>query len=78
MKLSILMNDLYVHALAQEPLPRGHEINNFGRPFRGHLCFYILNVFCMPVSREKLSRNNALSLYDLYGYALTQEPLPCG
>ena len=28
--------DLYGHALAQEPLPGGHEINNFGRPFLGH------------------------------------------
>ena len=28
--------DLYSHALAQEPLPRGHEIYNFGRPCLVH------------------------------------------
>ena len=28
--------DLYGHALAQEPRPRGREIYNFGRPFLGH------------------------------------------
>ena len=28
--------DLNGHALAQEPLPRGHEINNSCRPFLGH------------------------------------------
>ena len=27
----------YGHALSQEPLPRGHEIYNFGRLF---LCYY--------------------------------------
>ena len=28
--------DLYSHTIAQEPLPRGHEIYNFGRPVLGH------------------------------------------
>ena len=33
----------------------------------------------MPGSREEdLKRNNAFLLYDLYGLALAQEPLPHG
>ena len=28
--------DIYGHALAQEPLPWGHEINNFSRPILSH------------------------------------------
>ena len=30
----------------------------------------------MHGSREDFKRNNAFSLYDLYGHALAQEPLP--
>ena len=29
---AISQYDLYGHALAKNPCPRGHEINNFGRP----------------------------------------------
>ena len=33
----------------------------------------------MPSSREEdLKKNNAFTLYDLYGHALAQEPLPRG
>ena len=32
----------------------------------------------MPGSKEDFYRNNAFSLYDLYGHALAQEPLPRG
>ena len=43
----------YGHALRQEPLPRGHESYNFGRPFRGHH-YYILSLFdlCLGVERK--------------------------
>ena len=34
----------YGHTLAQEPLPRGHEIYYFGRAFLGHH-FYKLSLF---------------------------------
>ena len=32
---TLSLYDLYGHTLAQEPLHRGHEIYNFGRPFLG-------------------------------------------
>ena len=45
--------DLYGHALAQEPCPRGHEIYNFGGPFRGHH-YYILSLsnLCLGVEKK--------------------------
>ena len=45
--------DLYGHALAQEPCPRGHEIYNFGGPFRGHH-YYILGLsnLCLGVEKK--------------------------
>ena len=33
---AISVYDLYGHALAMNPCPRGHEIYNFGRPYLGH------------------------------------------
>ena len=33
--------DLYGHALAQVPLPRGHEIYNYGRPGLFDLCLRV-------------------------------------
>ena len=42
---------------------------------------YTLSLFdiYMPGSREEdCLRNNEVSLYDLYGHALAQEPLPRG
>ena len=47
-------NDLYGHALAQEPLPQNHEIWHFGRPFLGHHNYILrLSVLCLGVeSRE--------------------------
>ena len=32
----------------------------------------------MPGSREDFKRNNDFSVYDLYGHAQAQEPLPRG
>ena len=37
------LNDLYGHAPAQEPLPRGQIIYNLGRPFLGHQ-YYTLSL----------------------------------
>ena len=49
----------------RNPCPRGHEIYNFGRPFRGfHYYIHILD-FSDPCPRvEKKRRNIAFSLYD--------------
>ena len=44
--------DLYGHALAQEPLPWGHEIYNFGRPFLCHHR-YILALSDICLKKEK-------------------------
>ena len=47
--------------------------------FRGHnyntLCLFDL---CLIVEKKIIKENNAVSLYDLYGHALAQEPLPQG
>ena len=45
--------DLHGHALAQEPLPWGHEINNLGTPFLGHH-HYILSLsdLCLGVKKK--------------------------
>ena len=45
--------DLYGQAPAQEPLPRGHEIYNFGRPSLGHH-YYILGLsdLCLGVEKK--------------------------
>ena len=53
--------------------PKGYEIYNFGRPLL-HTRF----VSSMPGSWEVDLNKNAVLLYDLYGHALTQEPLPAG
>ena len=65
--------------LVQLSLLWGHEIYNFGRPFHGHHHYTSSLSETMPRSRaEDFYRNNTFSLYDLYGYALAQEPLPWG
>ena len=65
------------------PCPGGHEIYNFGRLFLGHY-YNILSLsdICMGIDKkfykeigdrqEVLKRNNACSLYDLYGHNLAQ------
>ena len=42
-----------INALAQEPLPGGHEIYNFGKPFLGHH-YYILSFsyVCLGVLKK--------------------------
>ena len=50
-----IYNDLYGHALAQEPLPRRLKLNNFGRSFLGHHLLYTiygLSDPCPGVERE--------------------------
>ena len=45
--------DLYGHALAQEPLPGGHEIYNFGRPFLGHHYYKLsMSDLCLRVEKK--------------------------
>ena len=71
------LNYLYGRALTTEPLPRGHEIYNTGRPFHGHHYFILsLSDLCMGV--EKIFKENVFSLYNLYGHTLVQEALPWG
>ena len=43
----------YGHNLALEPLPQGHEIYNFGRPFLGYY-YYILGLCdqCLGVEKK--------------------------
>ena len=45
---AISQYDLYNHALAKVSCSRGHEINNFGRPFLiQHNFIHILSVVCL-------------------------------
>ena len=69
--------DLYSHALTQEPLPRSHEIYNFGRPLV-IITLYLVCLIYVGVEKKILLRNSAFLLHDLYGYAIAQEPLPRG
>ena len=40
------------HALAQEPLPEGHKINNLGRHFLGHHYLILsLSELCLEVEK---------------------------
>ena len=49
---AVSLYDLYGHTLAQEPLPRGYDIYNFGRPFLGYH-YYILSLFDLCLRIEK-------------------------
>ena len=45
----------YGHALRQEPLPRGHESYNFGRPFLGHHHYiHSFSDLCLKVKKKIL------------------------
>ena len=48
--MHISQYDLYGHAHAQDPLARGNEMFNFGRPFLSHHC-YVLSLYgsCLGV-----------------------------
>ena len=50
---AFLLYDFYGHALAQEPLFRGHEIYNLGRPFLDHH-YLLLSLFelCLEVEKK--------------------------
>ena len=56
--------------LAQEPMPRGYEIYNFGRPFLGHH-YYILRLseLCQGVELNIFEYINVYSRYDLNDHA---------
>ena len=58
-------------------MPRGHEINNFGRPFLGHHYYYILSLSDLCSGVEKIFLK-PFSLHDLHGHTLSQESLPRG
>ena len=50
---AVSLYDLYGHAPAQEPLSRGQEIYNFGRPFLGHHDYILgLSDLCMGVEKK--------------------------
>ena len=50
--MHFLLYDLYGHDLAQEPLPRGHEIYIYGGLFFGHN-YYILSSSDLCLGVEK-------------------------
>ena len=58
------------------PHPRGQEIYNSGRSFLSHHNHALsLSESCIL---KKIIRNNAISLYDLCGYAIPKNPCPGG
>ena len=60
----------------KNPCPGGHEIYNFGRPFlSNHYVIFSLSELCLEVEKKIFKRNNAVSLYNMYGHALAYEPL---
>ena len=71
--------NLYCHDLAQEPLPGGggDEIYNFDRQlFLGnHYVILSLSELSLEVEKKIFIRNNAVSMFNLYGHALAYEPL---
>ena len=68
--------DLYSHALAHEPCPRGHDIYNFGRPFFCHH-HYILSLYGPCTRVEKKILKETLNLKDYFdGHGLAQDPFP--
>ena len=69
---AFLLYDLHGHALAHEPLPWGHEINNLSKLFIGH--DYSLSDLCLGLEKEFFFKNCSFSLYDLYGHTPAQEP----
>ena len=63
----------------KNPCPEAYEIYNLGRPFLGqHYYIRILSDLCIRGKKnfKIFKKNNAFSLYDLYGHTLGQEPLP--
>ena len=55
------LNDFYDHAPAQEPLPWGHEIYNFGRLFLGHHYHLLsLSVPCSEVEKNFFKEKHQL------------------
>ena len=55
--------DLYGHALAQEPLPWGHEIYNFCKPFLRH--HYYIPSLSLPCPRVERNVFMNLTLFNL-------------
>ena len=51
-KYAFSLYNLYGHAPAQEPLSRGHEIYNFGRPFFGQH-YYTFSLYAPYTGVEK-------------------------
>ena len=55
----------------KNPCPGGHKIYNFDRPFLGNRYVILsLSELCLEVEKKIFIRNNAVSLYNLYGHAL--------
>ena len=81
----ILKGIMYFHNMTYMATPQrknpclgGHEIYNLGRPFLGHHQ-NILSLFDLCIGGKKIfKRNNAFSLYDLYGHTIAKNPCPGG
>ena len=62
----------------QNPIPGGHEIHNFGRPFLGHH-YYLLSVSDLSLGVDKKIFKEIMHFhYMTYGHPLAQEPLLSG
>ena len=65
----------YGYTIVQE-LPRGLDIHNFPVAFNGHYYYiFSLSDLCLEIEKKIFKE---ISVYDLYGHALAQEPLSQG
>ena len=74
--MHIHFNDLYSHALAQDPDSNKTILVDSWNTWKSLL--YHQFVWSKPGSREDFHRNNLFSQYNLYGHTLAQETLPQG
>ena len=67
----------YGHTLAQEPLPRGHEVYNLGKPFLSHLYFILsLSDLCLGVKKTIFKGIMHIHCMTYMAKLILQEPLP--
>ena len=84
-KNKVFKDVMYFHYLTflttpqhRNPYPRGHEINNFGRPFLCNHHYMLLLSGLFRGVQKNLKKNNVFSLFDLFGHILAQESLSKG
>ena len=63
----------------KNPCPRGRKIDNFSWPFLGHDNYILaLSDLYLGVEKKSFREKMQISLYELYGHAPAQKPLPQG